>query len=278
MGEKVKIAGVQIDPKILEKEVNLSRCLELIELTAKEEARLIVFPECTLTGYSFTSLEEALPVFEPVPGPSTEEIMAACRRLNVYVIVCLLEKDGDKYYNTAALLGPRGLVGKHRKLHLPYLGIDRFLNHGDLPLTVHDTEVGRIGIGICYDLVFAELSRVLALQGADLLVFPAAWPQVGKILSEYIAPTRAIENHVYCVAVNRVGEERGTQFPGGSKIIHWFGKSLAEGKFNEEDIIYAEVEPAETRQKRLLIIPKEHEVDFINDRRPEFYGIICQQR
>jgi len=141
MGEKVKIAGVQIDPKILEKEVNLSRCLELIELTAREGARLIVFPECTLTGYSFTSLEEALPVFEPVPGPSTEEIMAACRRLNVYVIVCLLEKDGDKYYNTAALLGPRGLVGKHRKLHLPYLGIDRFLNHGDLPLTVHDTEV-----------------------------------------------------------------------------------------------------------------------------------------
>ena len=276
MDEKVKIAGLQMDPKILKKERNLARCLELIELTAKEGARLIVFPECALTGYCFSSLEEALAVVEPIPGPSTEKLMTACRELNVYVIVGLLEKDGDKCYNTVVLLGPQGLVGKHRKLHLPYLGIDRFLDRGDLPLIVYDTEVGKIGMGICYDLMFAEHSRVLTLQGADLLVFPAAWPQVGKILPDYIVPTRAIENHVYCVAVNRVGNERGTKFPGCSKIAHWFGQSLAEGKRNEEDILYAEIEPAEARQKRLLFVPGEHEVDFINDRRPELYGLVCQ--
>jgi predicted amidohydrolase len=202
--------------------------------------------------------------------------VAACRELNVYVILGLLEKDGDKCYNTAVLLGPHGLVGKHRKLHLPYMGVDRFLNPGDLPLTVYDTEVGRIGMGICYDLIFAEHSRVLALQGADLLVFPASWPKVGKVLSDYIVPTRAIENHVFCVAVNRVGTERGTQFPGRSKIAHWFGRALAEGKPNEEDILYAEVEPAEARQKRYVIVSGEHEADFINDRRPEFYDLICQ--
>lgn len=276
MDEKVKIAGLQMDPKILKKERNLARCLELIELTAKEGARLIVFPECALTGYCFSSLEEALAVVEPIPGPSTEKFMTACRELNVYVIVGLLEKDGYRCYNTVVLLGPQGLVGKHRKLHLPYLGIDRFLNRGDLPLIVYDTEVGKIGMGICYDLMFAEHSRVLTLQGADLLAFPAAWPQVGKILPDYIVPTRAIENHVYCVAVNRVGNERGTTFPGRSKIAHWFGQSLAEGKRNEEDILYAEIEPAEARQKRLLFVPGEHEVDFINDRRPELYGLVCQ--
>jgi predicted amidohydrolase len=276
MDKKVKIAGLQMDPKILEKEKNLARCLELIELTAREGARLIVLPECALTGYCFSSLEEALPVAEPVPGPSTEKLMATCRELNVYVIVGLLEKDGDKCYNTAVLLGPHGRVGKHRKLHLPYVGIDCFLDRGDLPLTVYDTEVGKIGMGICYDLMFAEHSRVLALQGADILVFPASWPRVGRVLSDYIVPTRAIENHVFCVAVNRAGTERGTQFPGGSKIAHWFGRALAEGKRDEEDILYAEVEPAEARQKRYVIVSGEHEADFINDRRPEFYGLVCR--
>ena len=276
MDKTVKIAGLQMEPKILDKERNLARCLELIELAAEEGARLIVLPECALTGYCFSSLEEAIPVAEPILGPGTEKLMAACRELNVYVVVGLLEKDGDKCYNTAVLLGPHGLVGKHRKLHLPYLGVDRFLDRGDLPLTVFDTEVGKIGMGICYDLMFAEHSRVLALQGAELLVFPANWPESGKVYPDYIVPTRAIENHVYCVAVNRVGKERGTQFPGRSKIAHWFGRSLAEGKPNEEDILYAEVDPIEARQKRIVNVPGEHEVDFINDRRPEFYDLICK--
>lgn len=276
MDKKVKIAGVQMDPKILEKERNLARCLELIELTAREGARLIVLPECALTGYCFSSLEEALPVAEPILGSSTEKLMVACRELNVYVIVGLLEKDGDKCYNTAVLLGPHGLVGKYRKLHLPYIGVDRFLNPGDLPLTVYDTEVGKIGMGICYDLMFAEHSRVLALQGADLLVFPANWPERATVYPDYIVPARAVENHVFCVAVNRVGTERGTQFPGRSKIIHWSGRALAEGKLNEEGILYAEIEPMEARRKRIVNIPGEHEVDFINDRRPEFYDLVCQ--
>ncbi len=276
MDEKVKIAGVQMEPKILEKARNLARCLDLIELTAKEGARLIVLPECALTGYCFSSLEEALPVAEPIPGPSIEKLTAACRELNVYVAVGLLEKDRDKCYNTAVLLSPHGLVGKHRKLHLPYLGVDRFLNPGDLPLTVYDTEVGRIGMGICYDLMFAEHSRVLALQGADILVFPANWPETGKVYPDYIVPTRAIENRVFCVAVNRVGKERWIKFPGHSKVVDWFGRSLAEGKDNEEDILYAEVKPAEARQKHFIIKRGKHEVNFIKDRRPDCYGIVCQ--
>jgi len=278
MDRIVKIAGLQVDTKILRKESNLARSLELIELTAKEGARLIILPECALTGYCFSSLEEAFPVAEPIVGPSTEQVMAACRELNVYVVLGLLERDGDKCYNTAVLLGPHGLVGKHRKLHLPYMGIDRFVEPGDLPLTVYDTEVGKIGMGICYDLMFAEHSRVLALQGADILVFPSSWPKVGRVLSDYIVPTRAIENRVFCVAVNRVGTERGTKFPGGSKIVHWFGRTLAEGKPDEEDILYAEVEPAEARQKRYVIVQGEHEADFINDRRPEFYGLVYREQ
>lgn len=283
MVEKVKIAGVQMDPKILNKKSNLARCQELIELTAKEGVRFIIFPECALTGYCLDSREEALPLAEEIPGPSTEEIMAECRKLNVYVIVGLLEKDrdkdGDKYYNAAALLGPSGLLGKYRKLHLPYLGIDRFLDKGNLPLTVYQTEMGNIGIGICYDLMFAEHSRVLALKGADILVFPSNWPESGKVYPDYIIPTRATENHVYCVAVNRIGEERGTRFLGRSMIARWLESPLAEGKCEEEDIVYAEVEPAKARQKLHIFdqnAPAKHRVNFIEDRRPEFYSHICK--
>jgi len=276
MDEKVKIAGLQMEPRILQKERNLARCLELIGLAAGEGARLIVLPECALTGYCFSSLEEALTAAEPVPGPSTEEMTAVCRELDVFVVVGLLEKEGEKCYNGAALLGPHGLVGKHRKLHLPYLGVDRFLDHGDLPPTVYDTEVGRIGIGICYDLMFPEHSRVLALHGADLLVFPSNWPETGTVYPDYIVPTRAVENRVFCIAVDRAGEERGTEFLGRSIITHWFGRSLAKGKRNEEDILYAEIEPAEARQKHFVIVPGEHEVDFISDRKPQFYGPVCQ--
>lgn len=274
MEQKIKIAGVQMDPKIMEKEVNLERCIELIRTTAKEDANLIVFPECALPGYCYSSLEEAIPYAETIPGPSTDTLIEVCRELNVYVVVGLLEMDGDKYYNAVALIGAEGLVGKYRKLHLPYLGVDRFLNHGDLPLTVYDTEVGRIGMGICYDVQFPEHSRVLAIKGADVVVLSTNWPEGFEFIPKLIVPTRASENKIFYVAINRVGEERGFKFFGGSKIAHCFGMPLAEGKKNEEDILYAEIEPSLAREKHMVVRPGELEGHILNDRRPEFYETI----
>lgn len=276
MDEKVKIAGVQMEPKILDKEENLRKCLKLIQATAKEGAQLIVFPECALTGYVFTSMEEAIPVAEPIPGPSTDIILTACQELNVYVVIGLLEKDGNKCYNAAALLGPHGLVGKYRKVHLPYLGIDRFVNHGDIPFTVYDTEVGRIGMGICYDGTFPEHARVLALQGADIIVLPSNWPEGIESFPAYFVPTRAMENHIFYAAVNRIGKERGVTFFGRSRFTYWRGTVLADGKPYEEDILYATIKPATAREKHVVAVPGEMEADFIHDRRPEFYGLLTQ--
>jgi predicted amidohydrolase len=274
MEQKIKIAGVQMEPKIMEKEANLESCIELIRTTAKEDAKLIVFPECALTGYCYSSLEEALSYAETIPGPSTDTLIEVCRELDVYVVVGLLEMDGDKYYNAVALIGAEGLVGKYRKLHLPYLGIDRFLNHGDLPLTIYDTKIGRIGMGICYDVNFPEHSRILALKGADVVVLPTNWPEGIEFVPELIVPTRAIENNIFYVAINRVGDERGFKFFGGSRICHYFGIPLADGKKNEEDILYAEIEPLLAREKHIVLRPEEFEVHVNNDRRPEFYAPI----
>ena len=277
MDDTVKIAGMQMAPAILRKEENVTRCLQLIRTAAGEGARLVVFPEATLTGYAFASLEEALPVFEPVPGPSTERLLAACRELNVYVAVGLLEEDAGKYYNTALLLGPSGLIGRYRKLHLPFLGIDRFVNHGDQALEVYETDIGRIGMGICYDLAFPEHARVLTLGGADIMILITNWPGSGKEGDlARTAITRAYENSIYCVAVNRTGEEGGFNFFGGSVVADPRGRPLAEGAINLEDILYAEITPALARQKLQVHIPGEVEIDRVRDRRPEFYAAITE--
>jgi len=272
MDKVIKIAGIQMTSDILKKDRNLERCLELIKTTAKEQAQLIVFPEATLSGYVFNSLEEALPVAETIPGLSTESIMRLCRQLNVYVIIGLIEEDRGKYYNTAVFVGPHGLIGKYRKLHLPYLGIDRFLNHGDLPLEVYDTDMGKIGIGICYDVHFPEHSRVLSLLGADIVVMINNWPEGVEFIPEYMLATRARENNVFHVAVNRVGEEQGVKFFGRSKIIDCVGGTMAEGKPYEEDILYAEINPSLARGKHIVVIPGKEEVNIMSDRRPAFYG------
>lgn len=275
MSEKIIVAGMQIDSKILEKDKNLTRCLELIKVAAANRARLIIFPECMLTGYIFNSLDEAKPIAETIPGPSTEKIIDVCRQLKIYVIFGLLEKDGHKYYNAAALLGPDGLVGKHRKVHLPFVGIDRFVNHGDLPFTVYNTDVGRIGMGICYDGAFPEHARILMLKGADIIALPTAWPEGAEVFPKFYVPTRAMENHIFYLAVNRIGEERGVKFFGRSKIAYWGGRFLADGKPYEEDVLYAEIEPKKARNKHVVIVPGENELDLMLDRRPDLYDQIC---
>ncbi len=276
MRDKVKIAAVQMDPKIMAKGANLDKILLEARLAASKDTDLIVFPECALTGYVFASLEEATPFMETVPGPSTDELAISCHELGVHVITGLLELDGDRCFNTAVLVGPQGLVGKYRKVHLPFLGIDRFLYHGDQPFRVYETPIGNIGIHICYDCNFPESARVMALLGADILALPTNWPEGRDKVAMYVVPTRAYENKVHVVAVDRVGSERGTKFIGLSKIVDAWGVTIAEASSDNEEVIYAEVSLAEARQKRVVFKAGEFELDLIGDRRPEFYGEITK--
>jgi predicted amidohydrolase len=269
--EKLRIAGVQMTPRILEKPRNLKVCLERLEEAAESGARLIVFPECCLTGYCFPSLDEAIPLAETIPGPSTQEITAACQELQVHVILGFIEKDKGSFYNVAVLVGPEGVVGKYRKIHLPHLGVDRFLDRGDIPFRVYHTPIGRIGVNICYDCAFPESARVMALAGAEVIALPTNWPRGRERIPSFVINTRAFENKVHYIAVDRVGEERGISFIGRSKIVDCQGMTLAEASPTDEEIIYADVELDEARRKRTVLIPGEFEFDLMEDRRPEFY-------
>ncbi|MFC1963907.1 carbon-nitrogen hydrolase family protein [Chloroflexota bacterium] len=281
MNDRVKIAGVQIAPQLMQPADNLQKILDLLREAAAVRADLIVFPECSLTGYVYSSREEALPFAEIIPGPATEKVASLCRELAVHAVFGLLEKDAEKLFNTVVLIGPGSLIGTYRKIHLPYLGVDRFVDPGDRPFQVYQTPIGNIGMEICRDLVFPESSRVLSLLGADILVLPTnyaplPWSRMAEKYADCFVPTRAIENRVHMVAIDRVGTERGYKFVGASRIVNAGGEILARSNTFCEEIIYGEVSLAMARQKRVVTIPGEWEADVIQDRRPDFYGEITR--
>src|SRR5688572_24403112 len=125
------IAVAQIDIAFAGRPRNLERMIAVLDETAAKGAKLTVFPEAALTGYCFDSLDEARPHAERIPGPSTERIGQACKKLGVYAIYGLLEADGERIFNACVLVGPEGVVGSYRKIHLPFLGVDRFTTPGD---------------------------------------------------------------------------------------------------------------------------------------------------
>ena len=186
MPELVKIAGVQMDVDFADNAANLARIEAHLRRTAAEGAVLTVFPECALTGYCFDSLEEARPHAETVPGPATEAIGRLCRELGVYTIFGMLELATDRIFNAAVLVGPEGVIGNYRKIHLPYLGVDRFTSPGDRQAAVWQCGPLRVGINICYDGVGPEPSRSMSLDGADLLALPTNWPPGAESTANHI--------------------------------------------------------------------------------------------
>jgi predicted amidohydrolase len=269
------VAAAQIEPKLAEPERNLEACLARLEEAAAAGAELLVLPECAVPGYMFESAEEALPFAEEIPGPSSEVLERESRRLGMHVVCGLLERDGDTLRNAAVLVGPDGLVGTYRKTHLPFLGVDRFVVPGD-ELTVYDTPLGRIGVEICYDLRFPEVTRTLALKGADIVAHPTNFPMAAKVQTELITVARAAENRIYLLTANRVGKERSGEFCGWSQIVDPYGTRLAEAGETEEALLVADVDVEKARDKD-YVIPGEYELYLFGHRRPELYGALLEE-
>jgi len=271
----MRVAVAQIEPALAENERNLDACLARIEEAAAAGAELLVLPECAIPGYMFDSLDEAMPFAEEIPGPTTEALVGACRKLGMHVVCGLLERDGDLLRNAAVLVGPDGLIGTYRKTHLPFLGVDRFVTPGE-ELAVHDTPLGRIGVEICYDLRFPEVTRTLALRGADIVAHPTNFPMAAKVQTEVITRARAAENRIFLLTANRVGKERWGEFCGWSQIVDPYGKRLAEAGEREEILLVAEIDLELARDKD-YVIPGEYELYLFRDRRPELYGLLVEE-
>jgi predicted amidohydrolase len=269
------VSVAQTDPKLGEKEHNLDVCCARLEEAAALGSSLLVLPECAIPGYMFASEEEALPFAEEIPGPSTEILERECARLGLHVVCGLVERQGDSLRNAAVLVGPDGLVGTYRKTHLPFLGVDRFVVPGD-ELQVFETPIGRIGIEICYDLRFPEVTRTLALRGADIVAHPTNFPAAASVQTELITVARAAENRLYLLTANRSGKERWAEFCGRSQIVDPYGTRLAETGKTGEILLTADVELEKARDKD-YVIPGEYELYLFGHRRPELYGALVEE-
>jgi predicted amidohydrolase len=272
----MRVGVAQMEPRLGEPERNLEACLARLEEAAAAGCALLVLPECAFSGYMFESPEEAALSAEEIPGPASEALTESCRRLDLYCVAGVLERSGELLHNTAVLAGPYGLVGRYRKTHLPFLGVDRFTVPGN-EAGVFETPIGRIGVEICYDLRFPELTRALALAGAELVAHPTNFPLPARFNTEFITRARAAENRIYLLTANRVGRERWAEFCGWSQIVDPSGRRLAEAGATEEALLVGEVDLEEARTKDFVGRESEYELHLFGDRRPELYGALVEE-
>ena len=268
-----RVAAIQYEPTLGEKEKNVTALLRLVEEAAQHDARLIVLPEMATTGYCWESRSEVAPYVEPIPGPTTERFQQVAARYGSIIALGLPEVDPatDVYYNSLALLGPEGVIGTYRKIH-SYIAEPRWARDGDLGMPVWETPLGRLTGLICQDAEFFESARVPALHGADVLLFPTNWLDEKSPSGSWIA--RAFENGVYLIGANRYGSERGIQFSGGSCIVNPDG-SIQAYLDDGEGIVYGEVDLSRSRAKKWGPPDEEPWGDRLVDRRPSAYVMLA---
>jgi predicted amidohydrolase len=270
MQENINIALAQMRCKVGDKQQNIKKMKTFIANAKKQKAQLIIFPELSLTGYTIRDLTYDLA--EPIPGPSIEAISEITKEEKVYVVFGMPErslKARNLIYNTAVLLGPEGIVGKYRKMHLPTHSVfqeKRYFRQG-YQTPVFETPLGKIGLIVCYDIFFPEISRSLRLQGAKLIVCISASPAVRSKFFEVFSLARAMENTCFFAFVNLVGIEDGLQFWGGSRLVAPNGSVIVQAKYDEEDMVFGSVDYADLAQVEPF-------VPTLRDLRPELFDLL----
>jgi 5-aminopentanamidase len=264
-----RVAVAQMDCTLGETEPNVRK----IERMASG-ADLVIFPECATSGYFVGDRAQA--VAETVPGPTTERLSALARRNNAYLMVGMVERDKDRLFDSAVLISPsKGVLACYRKVHL-FAGEKALFTPGSEPMVV-DTDLGRVGLTICYDLMFPEYIRSLVLDGAQVIVNCTDWItddwQTGTMgwsgeTTSALASVRALENGVYVAMANRVGTELGWKSLGYSCVAAPTGSFLVRMGGDEEGVEIADVRldtPDLARWKSIAT--------YLADRRPEIYKL-----
>lgn len=268
------VACVQMEPHVGEKTTNVQTSIRHIEEAARNGTSLVVLPELVNSGYVFSTRDEAFSLAEELSGGKTVEIWAdAARRLGVHIVAGIAERDGQRLYNSAVLIGPSGLVGTYRKLHL-WDHEHVFFEPGNRGVPVFDIPLGRVSIAICYDGWFPEMYRLASAQGADIVCVPTNWvPMPGQPLDRPAMATTltmaaAHSNGLMVACANRIGNERGQPFIGQSLIVGGDGWPLAgPAPQDREVILYAPIDVQRIRSGRALNTFNH----LLHDRRPEAY-------
>ena len=266
----MRVALAQLAPKLLHKEANL----RTIETTvAQSGADLAMFGELFLTGYM---ARDAFPrLAETIPGPATDRLSKIAAEFGTHVLVGMPERDtkGRHLFNASVLVAPDGELWRYRKIHPANFGpFEEGLYFGrGSDLVLAETDLGKLGLMICYDAFFPELGKAYALQGADALAIVSASPATSKPFFDKILPARAIENTLFVLYVNLVGTELNIVFQGGTQGIGPRAEDLGRGKDFEEDVVIVDVDLRHLRLARELR-------PTIRDTRPELFEAATGKR
>jgi predicted amidohydrolase len=233
----------------------------------------VVLPELFNTGYLFRNMDEVKALAESVAtGFTVGEMKKVAKQQNLNLVFGIAEKKARRYYNTSVFVNSRGKVEAYQKVHL----FDReklFFRPGEQAFKTYAVEGGRIGMMVCFDWIYPEVARVLALQGAHVICHPSnlvlPWGQEGMKI-------RAIENGVFTVTANRIGaEKRGSvalSFSGKSQILNPKGETLVSGGERSESLKVVEIDVAEAEAK--MATPSN---DLFQDRKPALYKAILRK-
>jgi len=269
---RVALVQMAVGPS---KSDNLARAAQLIAKAASEKARLVALPECCNSPYGNQYFAEYA---EPVPGPSTQAFSEAAKQAGVYLVAgSIPERHGDSLYNTTTVFNPEGsLIAKFRKLHLFDINVpgkitfeeSKTLTRGN-DLTVVDVDGWKVGLGICYDIRFAELAQIYRARGCNLLLYPGAFNMTtGPAHWELLARGRAVDNQLYVATISPARDDAASYVAWGhSSMVSPWGEVTAKAGHTEE-IIYADIDSKYVDEVRAQVpTSKQKRVDIysVND-------------
>ncbi|HEU0205405.1 MAG TPA: nitrilase-related carbon-nitrogen hydrolase [Pseudolysinimonas sp.] len=272
-GTPVTVACVQLAPVIGDAAQSIARIDAGIAEAVNSGAQIIVLPELANTGYVFASADELRSAAQPLDGPYVEHLVAAASEFGVVIASGFAEIGADdRMYNSAVIVGRGGVIASYRKAHLWNTEKTCGFRPGSQPPPVVDTEYGRLGLMICYDLEFPEWVRAVALEGAELLCAPVNWPLYPRPDGERPGEIVRVQadsavNRMYIAAADRVGLERDQDWLGGTVIVDADGYPVTPIHLGAAHIAVATIDLALARDKS--ISPRN---DVHTDRRPELYG------
>jgi predicted amidohydrolase len=274
VSDEITVALGQISCRPGDKKHNIETMKKKIAQAKGIKADIIAFPELSLTGYVVR--DRAYELAETVPnGPSVHEIEKIAKKEDTHIIFGMIERNAKAsavLNNTAVLISPKGYVGKYQKMQLPTHSVfeeKRYFRLG-YQMPVFETEAGKIGMMICYDVYFPEIARLLSLRGAKLIVGISASPSVRRGFFETLTAARAMENTVFFAFVNLAGVEDGLQFWGGSRIISPSGSVISQAKYDVDDFVSATISYSDINRVQAW-------VPILRDLRPEIYTSLREE-
>ena len=264
----MKVGVFQFAPQFGEVKKNIEKAERGLQ---QIKEALIVLPELFNTGYQFTSREELDSLAEEIPhGLTTNRLAELARQNYLHIVAGIAERVGESFYNSAVLIGPNGYLAHYRKVHL-FMEEKLWFTPGDRGWEIYDIGPAKIGLMICFDWIFPEVARTLALKGAEVICHPSNL--ITPFLGQRAMITRSIENMVHTITCNRTGwEERGGKerltFTGMSQVVNPRGEVLLTLKRDEGGVALVGIDPTVARNKAYT--PRN---DLFHDRKTDLYAL-----